>query len=92
MFFKGLMGIFKFRLFLKIPMGYASSDFSAWFRLEGKLCKMFAIILSTKCTVFKLQCGTEIAALQAPSLHVPLLPQISDRNKRYPNRTTPSDR
>jgi len=75
-------------------MGYASSDFSGWFRLKGKLCKMFAVILSTKCAGFKQRSGTETetVALQAPSLHALLLPQISDRNKQYSNRTTPSER
>jgi hypothetical protein len=46
---KVLIRILKFNLFLKIPMGYASADFSGWFLLKDKLCKMFAVILSTKC-------------------------------------------
>jgi len=58
------MRIPKFRLFLKIPMGYASVNFSGWFRLKGKLCKMLAVILSTKCVVFKLRSGREAAGLQ----------------------------
>ena len=68
-------------------MGCASVNFSGWFRLKGKLCKMFAVILSTKCADFKLRSGMEAAALQVPSLNALLLSQISDRNKRYSDRT-----